>query len=484
MMNSVKTIFATISTILVAAVSCTKAPLEATDTNAEKHTCEMRLVGSLIGFDEPVTKSGESASTWKDGSVVYLRMNSPMGSTSGEGVYNAEKDTWTLSYYGSLHEGMSQSCTALYVEDQVSYENSLFTFNENSAIYEDLNASYIFKDGDLVVTANLAPKTGRIRFSGKAGSELNIYGITHYTTYDLNTHTFRTTNDVFRLKVGEDGYTPYFYGYFTDTEEPNVKVWIDAKEAYTKYCSGEIFKPGQSGKLTIPTVDSHNGWAEGLYFSIGDYKFKMIAVEGGSFNMGNPDSTGSDGIVHKVTLTGFCIGETEVTNKLYGQMIRYEGSTTTSYTNLIPYHNVSGSSAKDYAKRIGKAVSANLTIPTEAQWEYAARGGQKSKGYKYSGSNIIDEVGWYSGNTSSTQDVMLKLPNELGIYDMSGNVSEVVLDKYAEYTTKDQIDPCVTTGEWDVVRGGDRSSSAKQVYYRTDYRNASYIGFRLALNWN
>ena len=214
MRSTLKATFAVLTTILMTAVSCNKEIAETQTPLLEKHTCEMKLVGSLVNFDAPNTRADADATTWADGSIIYLRMNSPLGSTTGEAVYNASKDVWTISYYGSLYEGVSNSCTALYLEDKVSYENNLFTFNEGTAIYEDLEGSYIYDGGDLIVTANLSPKTGRIRFNGTAGSIVKVYGITHYATYDISTNNYTTTAAPFKLTVGEDGYTPYLYASF------------------------------------------------------------------------------------------------------------------------------------------------------------------------------------------------------------------------------------------------------------------------------
>ena len=138
MKSSVKSFLAAISTILLVAVSCNKEITDTTDPKLEKHTCEMKLIGSLVNFDDPATKAETNTTTWADGSIIYLRMNSPLGATTGEAVYNAEKDVWTISYYGSLYEGVTNSCTALYLEDKVSYDNSLFTMDEGTALYGDL----------------------------------------------------------------------------------------------------------------------------------------------------------------------------------------------------------------------------------------------------------------------------------------------------------------------------------------------------------
>ena len=492
MKSSVKSFIAAIGTILMTAVSCNKELAETTDSNLEKHTCEMKLVGSLVNFDGPETRADANATTWADGSVIYLRMASPLGTTTGEAVYSSSKDVWTISYYGSLYEGVSNTCSALYLEDKVSYDNSLFTLNEGTAIYEDLEGSYIFEEGDLVVTANLKPKTGRIRFTGIAGKVLKVYGVTHYETYDIGTDIYTTTTEPFKLTVGEDGYTPYFYGYFTNTEDPNVKVWVDAKEAYTRFCSKEIFNAGQSGKMTIPTADSHNGWVDGLHFNINGAQFKMVAVEGGTFIMG--DNTYGY-TAHKVTLTGFCIGETEMTELLYRRISDPEYNPTNPSK---AYSSFSYSGITSKLNQLNTIENISFDFPTDAQWEYAARGGVKSKGYIYPGSDNIEEVAWYTYNSNgAVHQVKQKLPNELGLYDMAGNVMEYVKDCHYSYTTASQVDPYFPySGSGDriyLLRGGsyDSSSDYCMIYYRRTYNPNSYSssspagpGFRLALNWN
>lgn len=491
MKSSVKSFIAAIGTILMTAVSCNKELAETTDSNLEKHTCEMKLVGSLVNFDGPETKAEANTTTWADGSVIYLRMASSLGTTTGEAVYNASTDVWTINYYGSLYEGVSNTCTALYLEDKISYENSLFKLDEGTVIYEDLEGSYIFEEGDLVVTANLKPKTGRIRFTGTAGKVLKVYGITHYETYDIGTDIYTTTTEPFKLTVGEDGYTPYFYGYFTNTEEPNVKVWIDAKEAYTRFCSKDIFNAGQSGKMTIPTTAAHNGWVDGLHFNANGAHFKMVAVEGGTFTMGDPEYTTENFTLHKVTLTGYCIGETEITSSLYIKV-----ATTNSSTSNYPY-TMGYSTAVSFTNKLNGLEEAGFDLLTEAQWEFAAKGGVKSLGYKYSGSDDINEIGWYTKNSGSTEhEVKLKKPNELGIYDMTGNVQEYVKDQFVAYPSSPQVDPFTpypgTGYHIYSLRGGYNNDTAE---YCTNTMRRSYnpttssysptdAGSRLALNWN
>ena len=495
MRGFVKTFFITIGLISMVAISCNKVEDNPTNSELIKHTCEMKLMGSITDFDGPDTKAAASSTNWKDGSVIYLRMDSPLGITTGEAIYSSSKDTWTISYYGSLHEGVSKSCSAFYVEDKVSYESSVFTMDEKTVIYEDVAGSYIFEGGDLVVTANLKPKTGRIRFSGDPGKVLKIYGVTYYTTYNINNDQYTTSSEPFKIIVGEDGHTPYFYGYFLDEEDRNLNIWIDAKEAYTRYFSNNVFNPGQSGKLTIPTEENHNGWTEGLYFSVNKVLFRMIPVEGGTFLMGDPTSTSEYYTAHNVTLTGYCIAETEMTQTLYGKLS--DSSESGNIPKQVYYASVS-----TIIESLNTKTQAFFNLASEAQWEYAAKGGAKTKGYKYAGSDNLDDIAWYSGNAGGKlHEVKSLLPNELGLYDMSGNSMEFVLDYYNPYTEEDVTDPVspYIDSNSHVTRGGEysfaienlttyaryanrihRSTSAGWVYDDNYYKAA----IRLALNWN
>jgi sulfatase modifying factor 1 len=198
----------------------------------------------------------------------------------------------------------------------------------------------------------------------------------------------------------------------------------------------------------------------------------MVFVEGGTFEMGSNSGMGDEKPLHSVTVSDFNISKTEVTFEQYDVFCDATGV----YRSYIlaedidkpddegwgrgdrPVINVSWHDAVAYCEWMSKATGKTYRLPTEAEWEYAARGGNKSKGYKYSGSNDLEAVGWYDNNSGSkTHPVAQKKPNELGLYDMSGNVFEWCSDWYDEgyYSGSPQTDPQGSNlGKYRVLRGG------------------------------
>ena len=223
--------------------------------------------------------------------------------------------------------------------------------------------------------------------------------------------------------------------------------------------------------------------------NVNGVSFTMIAVDGGTFSMGATSEQGSDADnnekpVHSVTLSGYCIGETEVTQELWEAVM---GSNPSYFSgDQKPVECVSWDDCKEFITKLNNLTGKNFRLPTEAEWEYAARGGNKSKGYKYSGSNTISDVAWYGGNSSSTTyNVKTKSPNELGIYDMTGNVREWCEDWYGDYSSGSQTNPTgPSSGSFRVNRGGSWGNSAS--YCRVSDRNcdspgnrSSFLGFRV-----
>lgn len=215
----------------------------------------------------------------------------------------------------------------------------------------------------------------------------------------------------------------------------------------------------------------------------------MIRVVGGTFTMGATSEQGSDATdkerpAHEVTLGGFYIGKFEVTQELWQAVMGNNPSS--SFGSGLPVVNVSWNDCQDFIQKLNSLTGKSFRLPTEAEWEYAARGGRRSKGYKYSGSDTIDDVAWYSENSSSkTHQVGTKSPNELGIYDMSGNVFEWCQDRYGSYSAAAQTDPTgPESGSEFVLRGGGYNFVAKscRCSYRDKYSvGRFFIGLRLVL---
>ena len=228
-------------------------------------------------------------------------------------------------------------------------------------------------------------------------------------------------------------------------------------------------------------------------FELGGVEFKMVKVEGGTFTMGATAEQGSDAYsdenpAHKVTLSDYYIGETQVTQALWKAVMGGNPSRFTGDDNL-PVECVSWEDIiEKFIPALNRKTGRTFRLPTEAEWEYAARGGNKSKGYKYSGSDNIDEAAWYDGNSrDKTHPVRGKKANELGLYDMSGNVWEWCHDWYGDYSSGAQPNPQgPDKGSYRVLRGGSWYYYARncRVSYRCNYtpgRRDYYCGFRLVL---
>lgn len=245
----------------------------------------------------------------------------------------------------------------------------------------------------------------------------------------------------------------------------------------------------------VEDVDSiivETEYAEKTPFTVNGVSFNMIAVKGGTFTMGATSEQGDDAYsyekpTHQVTLSDYCIGETEVTQELWQAVM---GSNPSNFTGNLqrPVEKVSWNDCQEFIKKLNQLTGKTFRLPTEAEWEYAARGGSQSKGYKYAGSNTIGDVAWYTSNSSSTtHPVKQKQANELGLYDMSGNVWEWCQDWYDSYSSTPQTNPAgPSSGSIRVFRGGSWGADARDCRVSRRYNNTPtfrycLLGLRLAL---
>ncbi len=220
---------------------------------------------------------------------------------------------------------------------------------------------------------------------------------------------------------------------------------------------------------------------------------EMVFVKGGTFMMGCPDAQtdceDDERPAHQVTLSDYSIGKYEITQAQW-RAVMGKNPSAFSGCDDCPVEQVSWLDATDFCKKLSKLTGKKYSLPTEAQWEYAARGGSKSKGYIYAGSNSVEEVAWYGANSDKrTQKVGTKQANELGIHDMSGNVWEWCLDRYDEnyYKSSPAKDPKGSKdGMFMLLRGGGwyRNALLCRVAdrsYANPTSNPDDIGFRVVL---
>lgn len=183
----------------------------------------------------------------------------------------------------------------------------------------------------------------------------------------------------------------------------------------------------------------------------------MVYVEGGSFMMGSDDSDAynDEKPVHRETVGSFSIGKYEVTQKEWKAVM---GNIPSHFKgDDLPVENVSWNDCQKFIRKLNSLTGRNFRLPTEAEWEYAARGGNRSNGYKYSGSNDINNVAWYDGNSGNrTHNVGTKAANELGLYDMSGNVFEWTSSKLCRDYSQPRNLPFL------VIRGGSWQDRARE----------------------
>lgn len=242
-----------------------------------------------------------------------------------------------------------------------------------------------------------------------------------------------------------------------------------------------IKKENNSNKLQMT--------AENRKRIMSELEANMIRVDGGTFVMDAPtkveETWGGSSKPHQVTLSPFFINKYEVTQELWQAVM---GTNPSKHKGpRKPVERISYNDIQGFLNKLNKLTGKNYRLPTNAEWEFAARGGNKSKGYSYPGSDNLSLVGWFDENSGNkTHDVGTKKPNEIGIYDMAGNVEEWCYDWAGEYSTKPQTNPTgPTSGEYRISRGGFYCSSyhyclVSCTSVSAPHDKGDHVGFRLA----
>ena len=381
--------------------------------------------------------------------------------TPAVSLYVDKKSVGSLPWNGNLKEGMhllevrkngyrSQQKTIQFAQQQ----KLDVAFDALSAIQGNLSVNFKPFGSDVYVDGVKVGQSPRV-FNGVLVGNHNV---------EIRKSGYTTSRQTVTISEGQ---TASISGSLTST--------TSASSTNALSSSGS----SQSGNtLTIPVKNGIN--------------IEMVKVEAGSFNMGatpemqDPDT--DEKHVHRVTLTNnYYIGKYEVTQALW--KIVMGSNPSNSKGDNLPVEQVSWNDCQDFISKLNAMTGKRFRLPSEAEWEYAARGGNKSRGYQYSGSNTIGDVAWYDGNNSSmTHAVGTKQPNELGLYDMTGNVWEWCQDWYDSYSSSPQTNPIgAVSGSYRVRRGGswfDSTWRCRSSYRRfiTSANRSSNFGLRLVLS--
>ena len=447
------------------------------NTSASERTAMITVKSDIGNQTVKVIQSGAAA-------VLALSVNS-IDFTSGGGnkTFNISSNTsWTVlcdQVWCNITpvSGSGDGSVTVLVEDNISTVERMATIIVKSdAGNKTINVT---QSG---ATAILSLDMNSLAFASGSGSEnFKITSNTSWTvvsdqSWCTVSKTSGSGDSSIRVSVTENT--------FTNSRKATVTV-----ESETITRSLAVI---QSGATSSPSQDRT--------FIVGGVQFKMIAVEGGTFTMGatseqESDANNDEVPTHIVTLSSYSIGETEVTQALWEAVM---GQRPTSWNSKLglgsnrPAYSISWNDCQDFISKLNSMTGQNFRLPTEAEWEFAARGGNKSHGYKYAGSNTVNEVAWYSaGNPWMCQNVATLQANELGLYDMSGNVWEWCSDWYENYSSSAQTNPKgPASGSYRVRRGGSWDSSAKNCRVsvrgvstpsKRDNGSSSAFGLRLAL---
>ena len=317
---------------------------------------------------------------------------------------------------------------------------------------------------------------------------------------DINTYTqaewlrMEEAGAVFLCPTGRrDGtkidYLEYYGGYWSSSKISNsnhvchMYYNYKSKIFMTDYKEGDYSygTNGRSVRLVHDTIVPETIPDPCLVVKVNDtLSINMMCVEGGTFMMGamegDTQAYDNEKPAHEVTLTyNYYIAQTEVTQALWKAVMGNNPSTMIG--DDLPVNNVLWDEADAFVKRLSQMTGYTFHLPTEAEWEFAARGGKESKGYLYAGNDDVDEVAWYADNSGGkTHAVGTKKPNELGIYDMSGNAWEWCSDWLAPYSAEAQVNPIgPATGEYHVYRGGGWEHGTR--FTRSSHRRTTTQGY-------
>ena len=419
-----------------------------------------------------ISKSGSFTVSSGDMTPISVSLLSAMASVSitcptpAVSLYVDKKAVGNSPWSGSLKEGMhlvevrksgyrSQQKTILLAQQQ----KLDVTFDELVAIQGNLSVNYKPFGADVYVDGKKLGQSPRV-FNGLLVGNHQV---------EVRKDGYATDRKSVSISEGQTA-------SITGTLASNAVA--SSSSNTLGYSSGSSSMASGSNAISIPVKDG--------------ISIDMVKVEAGTFMMGATsemkDPYDMEKPVHQVTLTNdYYMGKYEVTQALWEAVM---GRNPSEYKgDNLPVEQVSWNDCQEFISKLNSLTGRKFRLPTEAEWEYAARGGKKSRSYQYSGSSNISDVAWYDGNSGSkTHPVGTKQANELGIYDMTGNVWEWCLDWYGSYSSSSQTNPTgAVSGSSRVSRGGSWGLIAR--FCRLSIRNyitpdcrGDNLGLRLALS--
>ena len=483
-------------------ISCSDEESIISNQNEENKTLRLCFNAAPPTFDSLSTRA---VLEWPDSATLYIKFyGSSSGYTVGKGVYSKSSNEWTLTYTGTIEVDKGLSCEVWYFENIDNENVSLSPFSPFTCVYNDSTAEYLLNNGIMNVDAHLHPKSSRLKFQGTPGTELKLSGWPRHSSFNSTTCSFSETEAAFDMMVGEDGYTQYVYANIADNSVVDLDLEVNSKDVYSRNFTAGTIQNGKTYSIAVPNDDSKTWSHSQRIFTLNNngktVTFKMIRVENGTFKMGSESGETNEQPVHSVKISkDYYMCKTEVSQGLWYAVIGQSPGVSWLYGlgDNYPAYYISFSECQAFLNELNSMLSAKLgsseafRFPTEAEWEFAAKGGNQSKDYIYSGENALGLVAWFSGNSDNTTHPVSRIAtNELGLCNMSGNVFEWCYDAFENenYTFEDNIDPkqesIYKTDR--VNRGGGWNSSAWDCRVTKRGCNAPYyrsnnLGLRICL---
>lgn len=221
-------------------------------------TCRMMFYGDVTGYGGATRAGGH---VWKEGDRLYIRFLGGSSTVTGCATYSAT-GSWTLSYSGTFAEGTGQKCEVYYFENATHKSNTQVELTAHSAVYECTAGSYSYNGGDMGISAQLSPKTGRVRFVSDSERSFRLSGISYYTSFNLGSKSFTSSSSALELSTaqqGEEYSSGYVYGFYSDENTREIKLTTDDAR-YARTFPLSMLQVGKSGYITAPTADNNEGW--------------------------------------------------------------------------------------------------------------------------------------------------------------------------------------------------------------------------------